>query len=97
MDELITHTYRVREAVGHFADRMEYKLKCNDHKGGWNSCTMEYLLRRLKEEVAELEKMIDDPQLQGGVDLECADVANFAMMIAEQYPVGKYPELLGSG
>jgi len=56
---------------------MEKKLRENDYKKHWSNCDHQYLLNRLKEEVTELEKPMWD------VIEEAADVANFAMMIAD--------------
>jgi hypothetical protein len=69
----------------------------NRHKGGWKGVdygpfgdgrghvwteSTEYLLRRLREEVDELEAALagDDKDL---IASEAADVGNFAMMIAD--------------
>ena len=79
-----TKKMRPRPQLAWFAERMESKLRANDHKGGWLGDDMESLLRRLDEELRELwheyhsinrwEKFID----------EAADVANFAMMVADK-------------
>ena len=71
-------------AVEWFAGEMETKLNKNEHKGGWESSSAAYLLRRLKQEVAELENACS---FRGGeaVVSEAADVANFAMMIADNH------------
>ena len=86
-------TRRWRSDVEWFADAMEAKLKANDHKGGWDADEPVELLRRLREETAELAKlvkptggislvMLDDPE-RVAILAEAADVANFAMFIAE--------------
>lgn len=72
-----------------FAELMEEKLSRNRHKGdrdGWLSCPLPRLMHLLLAEVLELEEVT-----RGGVAasasevaLECADVANFAMMIADK-------------
>lgn len=75
-----------------FARRMEAKLEANRHKGdreGWMSCTPDFLFDRLRQESLELGGSI----VQHRPDLnitnaecvadEAADVANFAMMIAD--------------
>ena len=61
---------------------MEAKLRENDHKGGWQGDTATSLLKRLREETDEVEQalMAWEPEL---VLREAADVANFAMMIAD--------------
>jgi len=69
----------VREPVKWFAEQMEQQLKANDHKGGWEGCTFYYLEKRLNEEVKEL---VDATKFED-VIREVTDVANFAMMIAD--------------
>lgn len=76
-----------RLAVLFFAEGMLYKLKKNSHKAHWETVSCDYLFDRLKEEVQELadarsgtvEQIID----------ECYDVANFAMMIADNLSKGR--------
>ncbi len=79
----------VRPAVVSFAVLMEEVLRAHDHKGGWgpDNCTVDYLLRRLGQEVGELRRAWrgwaddrDDARCQH----EAADVANFAMMVADR-------------
>lgn len=84
-----------------FASRMSAKLDANEHKGGWEECTVEYLLIRLKQEVRELDgvfKSVEDGGIywtdfpfnmltvdeRARVASEAADVANFALMIADR-------------
>ncbi|WP_016741565.1 MULTISPECIES: hypothetical protein [Bacillales] len=80
----------MREQVQWFAGRMESKLKENDHKGGWDGCGIFWLRNRLVEEVNELSDAMDaGHNSESGLDLnniicEAADVANFAMMIADK-------------
>lgn len=73
----------MREDVKWFAEQMESKLQENDHKGGWEECDPFWLLDRLKEEIFEL-KLSMARQENEDVIKECADVANFAMMIADK-------------
>lgn len=72
----------MRAEVLWFAQEMERKLQENDHKGGWDTCSPKWLLNRLRQETAELELAIatGDPVK---TTREAADVANFAMMIAD--------------
>lgn len=76
-----------RLAVSLFSRVMTRKLDENAHKGGrarWRGLNPEMLLRLLKVEVMELEAEINagvrDPQK---IAREAADVANFALMIAD--------------
>jgi hypothetical protein len=72
-----------RASVLMFAETMEQKLLWNDHKGGWASMDIHWLLGKLKEEVHELEGAI----YQLGpteIRYECADVGNIAMMIHDK-------------
>lgn len=79
----------MRKEVKTFAAAMEQQLVANDHKSGWQQDTPEDLLLRLLEESAEVSTEL---RLNRGswTDIdraalvkECADVANFAMMIAD--------------
>jgi hypothetical protein len=85
----------LREPVRLFALAMEAKLKKNDHKDGWDNCTTGSLLRRMGIEVRELSTAVHrfkDVEASGSVSEavavervvgEAADVANFAMMVAD--------------
>lgn len=76
--------------VAHFGDLMLHRLRANTHKGSWSYCDEEYLLRRLQEEVHELVEAVKErlpcyrtEAHHSDIEHEAADVANFAMMIAE--------------
>ncbi len=77
----------VRPVVGTFADAMEARLAANDHKGGWGDCDVLWLLGRIREERIELCDAVN--MLMSGLATpeavlrEAADVANFAMMVAD--------------
>lgn len=77
----------MREQLQWFAERMESKLKENDHKGGWDGCNLYWLVERLKEETNELLCEInihrDLGENRQSIIRESADIANFAMMIAD--------------
>lgn len=71
-----------------FATQMNVKLQENTHKGGWLHCNQWWLLERLKDEVKELEEAMGQAA-HGEIRIqevirECADVGNFAMMIADK-------------
>lgn len=73
----------LRPALRRFAEQMELKLRDNDHKGGWKECSNNYLLKRLLEEYQELLKTLAPGGLSFYTTDEAVDVANFAMMIAD--------------
>ncbi|WP_245628942.1 hypothetical protein [Alicyclobacillus shizuokensis] len=77
----------IREPVRWFARQMELKLRENDHKGGWLECDVWWLFSRLYEEVAELQEAMYEVAAGDAsrekVIREAADIANFAMMIAD--------------
>jgi NTP pyrophosphatase (non-canonical NTP hydrolase) len=91
----IAESDAVRIEVRQFGKLMERKLAANEHKGGWDDEEPEWLLRRLREETKELAALIRDvaaispAAVQGEVvakiGREAADVANFAMMIADRF------------
>ena len=74
-----------RREVLQFASIMEDRLAANDHKTHWDGSSLDWLLERLKDEVEELEAVIAEGDLSMDVEIshEAADVANFAMMIAD--------------
>lgn len=77
-----------RREIRKFAEHMEARLAANDHKGGWSRCKLKWLLGRLEGEVAELRGIVESYCAGFGDDdehliREAADVANFAMMIAD--------------
>lgn len=79
---------RTREEVLWFAKEMENKLQENDHKGGWQDESYSSLFNMLEKEVRELCSALIDNRSAGSeledVRSEAADVANFAMMIADK-------------
>ena len=84
----------LRPELAAFAELQERVLKKNDWKGGWQTMTVRQMLWRLHEEVLELHEASvawdtrsAAPLLDQGperVCIEAADVANFAMFIAER-------------
>lgn len=80
----------IRPQVAAFALLMEAKLRENDHKGHWKDEALGYLLGRLEEERRELDVAVERWRTYRGraedrinVGREAADVANFAMMLAD--------------
>lgn len=72
----------LRPQVLWFANEMERQLQANDHKTGWDRMAARQLLNRLKQETIELGRAIESGK---NVAEEAADVANFAMMIADNF------------
>lgn len=69
-----------------FAVDMEAKLDQNRHKGGpegWRALDLTTLQKLLSDEVAELNGALALGN-SAAIVSECADVANFAMMIADK-------------
>lgn len=77
---------QLRSVVRLFAEMMEARLRANNHKPGWRNDDLHDLLFRLQEEREELiiAMLGEDAD---AVLREAADVANFAMMIADVYPL----------
>lgn len=71
-----------RKEVELFADAMERKLLLNDHKSGWKHESVMFLLPRLRQELRELTRAVGEGT-EEDVLSEAADVANFAMMVAD--------------
>jgi NTP pyrophosphatase (non-canonical NTP hydrolase) len=73
------------EPLDSFRDRMAKKLLLNAHKGGWADWPVSGLIEGIKREVEELERAIDKNESAERVADEAADVANFAMMVADKH------------
>lgn len=78
-EENMSKPIKLRASVKWFAQRMEQKLRDNDHKDHWSNSSQGYLIGRIADELKELKsaKFINDR-----ID-ECTDIANFAMMVAD--------------
>jgi hypothetical protein len=90
-----------RPQVRAFALLMERELRANDHKGGWRACAREWLAKRARQETKELKRAVreavviedatrglsDGPMIaaRNRIAEEAADVANFAMMVADKF------------
>jgi NTP pyrophosphatase (non-canonical NTP hydrolase) len=73
----------LRPEVLAFAQSMEQVLRENDHKGGWKGNDQKnrvYLMRRLYEELREVEVALQDAD-DSQTRHELVDVANFCMML----------------
>ena len=79
----------LRPEVLRFAEAMELRLRANDWKGGWNHEMPQSLLNRARDEVQELDDVVDEicgmglsPERIAAVWSEAGDAANFLMMVA---------------
>ena len=89
-----------RQELSEFALVQEFKLRQNDHKRHWLEAQLEHLMKRLIDEVSELDEALRwwqaDPTRKAADNVlwECADVANFAMFVWDkvrhEYP-GVFP------
>ena len=79
----------LRPEVQWFAEQMEIALRANEHKGGWQRDADYELFARLREESEELREVLAKRLASawlGNIDdvvKESSDIANFAMMIAD--------------
>jgi len=81
---------RLRPSVRWFAGVMEQRLREFDTqrgKRGWRDDPPQALFGRLVEEGLELQKAVDRLIEGDSIIREAADVANFAMMIADRIVV----------
>lgn len=89
---LTTPALAVRPVVQWFAAHMEAKLRANDHKGGWSTETSFALAARIFDEWRELGRALSLWSINATdvttVVAECADVAAFAMMVADVVSCG---------
>lgn len=90
MDELEDLNKYLRPEVVNLARAMESRLRANEHKGGWRESFPQWLIFRCQAELQELDEAVDQIRANGwspwrdeAVWHEAADVANFAMMVAD--------------
>lgn len=75
-----------RLPVMQFAYEMETQLKVNDHKKGWGSEHHEFLGRQLSKNFNKLYRALSSlDKDKEEITKRCANIANFAMMIADNY------------
>ncbi len=76
----------IEAVVRWFGQCMLDKLKANSHKGfTWRSDNADELFKRLTDELMELGDELLKPRVdKEKIIKECADVANFAMFIADK-------------
>ncbi len=73
----------MRQEIENFTVLMETKMLLNEHKGGHERLKLDELMKLLHQEIRELKTAVDDKDYKE-VALECADVANYAMLIADK-------------
>ncbi len=71
----------VRPELVRFFDAMVYKLHRNKHKGKWENVRLGMALPKIRAEINELQEAISNGNTFE-VILEAADVANWALIIA---------------
>lgn len=80
---------QTQKALDRFTHKMALRLAANSYKSGWRTCSDEYLNHRFSGEARELTAALldDDGSVNSRAKIagEAADVANFAMFIAEKY------------
>ena len=71
-----------QNAVDWFAKQMMERLVDNEDKGHWEDEANSYLIDRIGDELGELKDALVNGDSEGAIK-EAADLANFAMMIAD--------------
>lgn len=72
----------IRSKITMFFDAMIYKLRVNAHKGAWENINLYDAINFLHGEISELMEAIDEGGNTTELVLEAADIANFALIIA---------------
>lgn len=79
---LVEGMERYADDIESFVLLMLEKLDKNQHKGRWENLNVEQTYEKLTEEVLELRDALVDVDDTEAIIRECADVANFAMILA---------------
>ena len=75
----------INTSVLWFSAKMKDELLKHLDRPGWQGESLGYLRERLEEEFQELDDLMATIPERKDVISECADIANFAMMIADIY------------
>lgn len=87
------------EELDRFVDRMEKMLLRNEHKVGWEDCSLAFLMGKLAEEYDEIVRVVLSHAIQEPVGVvsaieeksrqdfanKCADLANICMMLVDNF------------
>jgi NTP pyrophosphatase (non-canonical NTP hydrolase) len=76
-------TEMIDDGIEFISQQMKIKMSENMHKPGWRDDNLLDLLSGCQEEVYELYNSIFNDYKADDIIRECADVANFVMMIAD--------------
>lgn len=79
--ELPAEMQQYTEDIQQFLALMVHKLHKNVHKGRWESLSVNDAFELMRGEMRELRHAVFEHN-RDEIYLECADVANFAMIIA---------------
>lgn len=77
------NTAQYGHSLQRFVEAMVYKLERNAHKGKWEDLKLEDAFKYMQQEVKELEAEVYGDRNMVRTLLEAADVANFALMVAD--------------
>lgn len=96
----MSKTIKICPEIMALAKTMQFKLDKNKNKGcremnpdgkgrGWSHCSLFWLRRRIKDETVELFYALQQRRKEPEkIMRECADIANFAMMIHDKVSKG---------
>ncbi|TYS68684.1 hypothetical protein FZC76_06985 [Sutcliffiella horikoshii] len=79
-----------RKEVREFAQAMEIMLALNEQKGHWKNEHWQFLKRELSKNYHRLvTELLKEDHDKYEITLRCANIANFAMMISDNYGGGR--------
>jgi hypothetical protein len=81
-DYEVMHVSEIRPSVIRMARMMEGQLRANESRGGWSHCDKDYFIEKLEINLRDLTYNLA-ANAHKEVQRDCADLANFAMMLSE--------------
>lgn len=78
------------EANEWFSGLMLQRIKENIERGGWTNCDHAYLIGNCRSNVNNVERLLEEGCDPEQLKRECADAANYLMMIADN--IDQHPE-----
>lgn len=81
-----------RPVIVRFSEDMEQRLLENDYRGGWDKESKQSMANQLAKATGDLLKAMVDNEGMQFMTTKAADVANIAMMIANNEQLGAWPK-----
>ncbi len=90
-NDMLNTPLQLLKSVNRFSERMFKRLLDNAHKSHWSLDSRMFLLQELDKRLQQLKEIYPNESTPvKDFTNKCADIANFAMMLADNYERRRY-------